>query len=356
MNSAISIILRLKAAGATLWRNHGNIHFSAPRGVLTSEVLLSLRQKRAEILPLLPDGPDTASHTAQTPNIVRLDAGPAGRRVFCIHPIDGGIEAYFHLARELASRGVSTHGICAFDFTTRRYIPDRVPAIAARYVEQVKHLQKRGPYLLAGWSSGAIIALEMGCELARHHNEVAEVNLLDPPPVSDHTLAELPPAHRDFPGARTKSAWLWWRFMQLNIAADECRLATDFWSMDDSAKCRYLFENRDNPQVVRPGNALLAAHDSDDVLYMFHTVMIQFTALEDYEPARFPGAVNLFITIAENEPSTGIAHERLQHARSFWENKVGAIADLQWVPGNHMAVLRPPHVASVAGAIARDRS
>jgi thioesterase domain-containing protein len=363
-SSARALIEGLQARGAVLWRKDGNVHFRAPRGLLTPEVLLRIRERKVEILPLLPDGPSSdAISIAKTPNVVLLDTGCTSQPVFCVHPIDGSAASYLDLARELASRGASTYGLSALDLHGKKYIPDSLRSIAARYVEQLKHTQKGAPYRLVGWSAGAVIAYEMACELVRKYNEVAELTLLDPPAFfvpAAQQIIELPPGHRDLPlsTAQQESARIWWRFLKLNAASPDeygsYGISTNFWTLDDIGKSRYLLDNRNNPQVIKPDNLFRAARDADDVLYMFHMVNIQHSALEDYKPSSYPGAINLFIAIDAEAP-TEMATECLRWATAMWRRRVGAIAHSEWLPGGHIALVKPPHVATVARTILRNR-
>jgi thioesterase domain-containing protein len=361
-DSAMALVAELQAAGITLWRKDGDVHFRGPRGLLTPEVLLSIKEKKYEILPLLPHRPDPgAICTTQTPNVVCLWAGSTNHQVFCIHAIDGGVASYVHLAQELALRGATTYGICALDLCDRKYIPDSLESIVARYVEQLMDVQKNGPYLLVGWSAGAVIAFEMACQLARKDNAVAGVTLLDPPLHFTRTLEiiELPPGHRhlSLSSAQQESARLWWRFVSLNAASvDESgqyRMSTDFWTMDDAGKSKYLFDNRRNLQVIKPHNGLKSVRDAEDMLYMFHTVNIQYRALEDYNPSTYPGTINLFVTSNAEAHNEQLANARLRYAKTIWGRRVGGIAHSELVPGGHIDIVMPPYVANVARSILR---
>ncbi len=51
--------------------------------------------------------------------------------------------------------------------------------IAAHYISEIKTVQAEGPYLLAGYSLGGIIAYEMSCQLLKNHEKVAFTGLFD---------------------------------------------------------------------------------------------------------------------------------------------------------------------------------
>jgi aspartate racemase len=56
-----------------------------------------------------------------------------------------------------------------------------VETIAAHYIEQMRTIRPRGPYLLGGFSFGAVVAYEMAQQLKRAGEQVVLLFLLDPP-------------------------------------------------------------------------------------------------------------------------------------------------------------------------------
>jgi aspartate racemase len=68
----------------------------------------------------------------------------------------------------------------------------QVDAIAKHYVEQLRTIRPHGPYLLGGFSFGAVAAFEMAQQLRRDGEEVALVFMLDP----SGTPEALPPVRR----------------------------------------------------------------------------------------------------------------------------------------------------------------
>ncbi|HEU0257513.1 MAG TPA: alpha/beta fold hydrolase [Microbacteriaceae bacterium] len=90
----------------------------------------------------------------------------------------GALALTFHpLSRHLPGRrvyGYQAHGL------ERRGLPDHTVAAAARrYLETLRVLQPKGPYILLGHSFGGLVALEVADTLARAGEEVQLVGLLD---------------------------------------------------------------------------------------------------------------------------------------------------------------------------------
>ncbi len=56
---------------------------------------------------------------------------------------------------------------------------DDVTQLAARYLRDIKALQSNGPYLLAGWSFGALVSFEIACQLRAQGESIAYLGLID---------------------------------------------------------------------------------------------------------------------------------------------------------------------------------
>lgn len=103
-----------------------------------------------------------------------------GRRapLFCVHPHDGQVFLYHHLARHLNAEQPVFAFQAAELMTNGRKLP-RPEVLAADYVEELLAFQPGGPYFLAGYCSGAPVALEMARRLRQAGREVGLLILMD---------------------------------------------------------------------------------------------------------------------------------------------------------------------------------
>jgi thioesterase domain-containing protein len=112
-----------------------------------------------------------------------LKPGGSERPLFFVHGIGGETETLGRVAGHLPE-GLPVFGI---DVPVEGGTPrpsDSVPAMAAAYVEELKGVQPRGPYRLAGYSFGGSVAFEMACQLDRAGERVEPLIVIDhvPPP------------------------------------------------------------------------------------------------------------------------------------------------------------------------------
>lgn len=119
---------------------------------------------------------------AETPRpkcLVRLQDGEAGRRpLFCVHPAGGTATCYGDLARHLGS-GLPMYAFQAPGLTGERPRPVLLEDLAARYLGEMRAVQAEGPYQIAGWSVGGVIAFEMTRQLTAQGQQVSLLALFD---------------------------------------------------------------------------------------------------------------------------------------------------------------------------------
>jgi thioesterase domain-containing protein len=105
---------------------------------------------------------------------------PHGPRppLFCVHPAGGAVLCYVDLARWLGP-DQPLYGLQGPDPRGDREPFGSVEEMAACYVEAIRAVQPRGPFFLAGFSFGGLVAYEMSQQLHRAGLAVALLALLD---------------------------------------------------------------------------------------------------------------------------------------------------------------------------------
>ncbi|WP_029013115.1 non-ribosomal peptide synthetase [Niveispirillum irakense] len=112
------------------------------------------------------------------PVMVPINRGLEGERpVFLVHPTGGSVLCYRDLARRLGTTrpvyALQDPGLeGSADYTS-------VEELAALYIARIRPLATGGPYYLAGWSSGGVIAFEMARQLLARGEEVGLLAMID---------------------------------------------------------------------------------------------------------------------------------------------------------------------------------
>ena len=348
--SADDLVNTLTAQGVVLWREGENIRYRAPSGLLTPDLLACIKAQKSELLKHLdrhlpPTSPSRSGHQ----NVLVLQEGSARNSLFCVHAVDGGIGCFLKLA-EYLSPHVKTYGITAMDLIHRTYPPRYVKQLAKHYVSQVQEVQACGPYALVGWSAGSWIAFEMACELSNRGAEVASVTVLDAGAPPRKPVLERPSSSigLSLSPSQDESARLWWRFLALYTAdVDDDPFPPHFWLMDDSQKSRFVLDHSRDRAIFPHDHVPSSGKNAADILYMFNTVNIQYDALMTYEPSRYEGPLNLFLSWRSTVDNIAVT-PRLRNAEAFWRSKISGTLHLELISGDHTAPLSHPGLQMVA--------
>jgi amino acid adenylation domain-containing protein len=106
--------------------------------------------------------------------LIPLQEGSPDRRpLFCAHPVGGEVVAYRELARRLGA-DQPVYGLQSPDPPL-----ENIREMAALYVAAVREIQPAGPYRIAGWSMGGVVAYEMAWQLKEQGEEVETLALID---------------------------------------------------------------------------------------------------------------------------------------------------------------------------------
>jgi amino acid adenylation domain-containing protein len=259
----------------------------------------------------LPTGPRRSSQ------VVTLRPGPSGRSLYLMHPLGGELICYRELAR--ASRAPAR--LLGIGWTgDPPQAGSSLAQIASAHVEQLRTIQPDGPYMLAGWSFGGVLAYEMAQQLTAAGGEVSFLGLLDANPVID-PITGLPIAQTPF----------------LGLLDDVLR------RLDDPAAAGAEVAELTSSQtwVQLMGAPIASGASSAYLRTVLATARACMEAATRYQPGPYPGPVWCF-----QAAQAGAAHqERLAAAiRRLCTGSCDVIS----VPGNHWGFIRSEHVGKAA--------
>jgi len=113
-------------------------------------------------------------------SLLSLSAGAGDLPLVLIHPIGGTVFGYTQLAAELAAT-FRVYGLQAPGLAEPAAIAASLDDLVTDYTRQIRAALPDGPYRLAGWSMGGVIAFEITRRLEQAGAEVALLALLDAP-------------------------------------------------------------------------------------------------------------------------------------------------------------------------------
>jgi thioesterase domain-containing protein len=248
-----------------------------------------------------------------------------------VHPVGGEVLCYLDLARALGEHQ-PVFGLQSPTGTAAA--PRGIADMAADYLQAIRAVQPLGPYRLAGWSMGGVVAFEMARQLATAGEGVELLAVIDAAaPLAatgnEHDLlSEVLLFARDLwgiSGRRLDAA-------QLASRDDLRRLAPD-------DLLRQLFEEAHAAGLLPP------ELDFAPLRRSFERFAANRRALATYAGGPYPGAMVL-VRGAETDHGAAAGDETL----GWGQLARGGVA-LSFSPGDHYTMVRRPQVETLAGQL-----
>lgn len=252
--------------------------------------------------------------------IVTLRPGPSNRSLYLVHPLGGELLGY----RELAQASAAPFRLLGIGWTGEPpAFGSELGEIARTHVEQLRTIEPDGPYRLAGWSFGGVLAYEMAQLLIADGSTVDFLGLFDANPVID-PLTGLPMARTPFLG-----------LLDTVVARLDDPAATD----------ADLFELTSTETWVQLMGAPIAAGASSAYLRtVLDTARACMNAAMEYRPRPYPGPVHLF-----QAAGAGPARQS-ELVTAMRELCTGPLTVIP-IDGDHWTFIRGEHVTETAAKL-----
>jgi thioesterase domain-containing protein/acyl carrier protein len=268
---------------------------------------------------------DQGAHVASP--VVPLSAGGSRPRFFCVHPGGGGVLCY----RDLTERLGPDQPV--FAFQARGLEGEAEPAsemaeLARTYVAAMKSVQPAGPYLIGGWSFGGKVAFEMACQLEAQGEPPAVLVLFDS--AGPTALSR-----------REEVATLLALAAEAGIAVDEEELRR----LAPEARLRYL------AGLAAAAGAVPDGVGEEHLRRVLAVQQANHHAAVGYQPGIYGGKV-VMLRASERlgDDSPGLTAGPAEYG---WGPYCAQPVIVLPVPGNHLTMVRPPHVETLAGVLGR---
>jgi len=248
---------------------------------------------------------------------------------------------YATLARRLGT-DQPLYGLQAQGLTDDRPPHERVEDMATEYLQAIRTVQPAGPYQLAGWSLGGLVAFEMAQQLTRAGETVALLAVFDTWQPAVFTYLE------DIDDAEAVAFVVQ---MMPHTPFDEQRAlsADELRRRSPQDRLAYLAE------AARQANYRLTADSSEgDTSRLDRYIRIYKShgrATANYRPQVYPGRITFFQ--AESIVRADFrAAARKGDASSIWRDWSLQPLTVHLVPGDHDALMDEPYVGVLAEKLA----
>ncbi|RUS94201.1 hypothetical protein DSM106972_093980 [Dulcicalothrix desertica PCC 7102] len=269
--------------------------------------------------------------------LVAIQPNGENPRLFCVHPIFGVVLPYFELAHYLG-KNQPFYGLQPVGIDGESTPLTRIEDMATCYIKALRTVQPNGPYFLAGWSFGGLVAFEMAQQLQSNGDEVALLALLDTAaPISSNQ----PSVGDVLKYIFTVAARNIWSFL-----LDYCYL---FIASNSKNKFVKKIVSNILSRFLQGDTAianLLSDESKSQILNeltispMLRIFQANTQAVLNYVPKVYPNRITLF--------RTNVHQGAVQNLNDCWDALTSEGVDTHIIPGNHLNMLKAPNVETLA--------
>jgi thioesterase domain-containing protein len=218
-----------------------------------------------------------------------------------------------------------------------------IEEMAASYLALIRTVQPKGPYLLGGWSSGGVVALEIAQQLQRQGDELGLLAIIDSFLPNAQLRAKAMQEEIDFGDAGVVKELI--RRFKITIPDDLDQRELD-------AQLSYAVEQ------AKKMHALPVDVSLEFLRRAICAMTINKHAAHVYVPQSYPYQIDYFAAsdsleqnadLGEEEVSVEVAvpRDRLQ----LWREVAQGGMQLHVIPGDHLNLIEEPNVQVLAKAL-----
>jgi len=257
---------------------------------------------------------DQQQKTLDWTPLVPLKLQGSRRPLFCVHPGGGNALCYLPLADALGPDqpllALQAPGIDGVEEPLTS-----ISAMASRYIEAIQSHEPEGPYRIAGWSFGGLVAYEMACQLERAGQKVELLAILD--------------------------AGILYSFVVLRALFPNDDVPMFNFSTIDAGEMLAAYSGSvEKAQLIPPGA------DETMALRVIEIIKANAESVFAFRPQPYGGRALLF---RPTEPFENVRVRR-DPFDEWSELCAGGVEQVQ-VAGHHLTMVHPPHVADLAAKL-----
>ncbi|WP_035373166.1 non-ribosomal peptide synthetase [Pseudoduganella violaceinigra] len=275
---------------------------------------------------------DTHKHAGRHPNLVPIRPAGSQAPLFLIHPVGGEVQYAYDLARHLDA-SLPVYGLAASGWAQGETPRASIEAMAGAYLEAIRQVQPSGPYSLAGWSLGGMVAYEIAQRLHAAGERVRFLGMIDSGSSANLRATMTLAANGEFDQACAFLQWVSDLHPGLDIQRHtavaqllELGRRNELDAMIALCKREQILDSRLDDDFVRRTVAIYQAGGKAALAY------------EAPAPA---GTVHLFS--AERAPGVD--------ATLGWRKLLGGSLQHITIGGSHATIVKPPHIEKLGKGI-----
>jgi thioesterase domain-containing protein/acyl carrier protein len=254
--------------------------------------------------------------------------------LFIVHGIGGEVLTFAGLALRLPA-DLPVYGIQAAGPGADREMPVDIDKLGERYAEILLSVDPDGPYYVAGYSSGAVVALEVGRSLQARGRPVALVLALD-----GGLPAAIKPVRRHTPASLARQMGCW-------IVDDALSTSIGDWWLRVSSTARSVAARFGLAAGGRRGDIRdqvgMGRYPDNSVALLTE----RYDAFRRHRPQPYPGRIALI-----RSRTGSLFGARTDNLDAAWRALAQGPFTVTYVKGSHWNILVEPRVNDLARIVA----
>ena len=238
---------------------------------------------------------------------------------YCVHAVGGNVLQLANLASALQP-DIPFYGFQSVGLEAEQEPIDNVEAMATHYIKALQSHQKNGPYQLAGYSFGGMVAYEMAKQLQAQQQTVSQLILIDAPAPA---LIALNQQETILPDHREELVVMLEKVLPF---IDKTHLQTLITTPDKDLLAQILNLVKTHAEGIDPA-----------IITRFYQVYhSNVKAMQAYHPQSSLDISVTLLKASEKQPD--------QYPDLGWEQHVGRAVEVKEIPGNHHSILDQNHL------------
>jgi amino acid adenylation domain-containing protein len=278
----------------------------------------------------------------QWQTVVRIQPNGSRLPFFCVHGFGGGVLGYADLAH-LLGPDQPFYGLQATGLDGQSTPDITIEAMATRYIAAMRTVQPNGPYSIGGYCFGGVVAFEMARQLNAQGESIALLAVMEGYAPARHRARSSVLSPQRI-GAVWHNLPYWWRdYRDLGVVGTRIRVQR---KMQQWRKRVLRSLGRATETTAQD---LLVDDLSVMPQHQLNLLQIHLRAMRSYQPQPYAGCVTLFA--ARGKTISSALFGSLDPAQG-WGRLTQSGVEIRLVDGGHRNIHLPPHVTSLAAALA----
>jgi acyl-CoA synthetase (AMP-forming)/AMP-acid ligase II/thioesterase domain-containing protein len=245
--------------------------------------------------------------------------------LFLIHPGVGEVLVFLNLAKYIVDRPV--YAIRARGFDGEEFFND-IPEVISTYHKAIKEVQPNGPYALAGYSYGSMIAFEISKVLESKGDEVAFLGVFNLPPHIKFRMRQL-----DWTEVILNLAY----FLDLMTEEYAHEISPEMHKLEHEQVLDFIISKAPPTRMVEMALDKKKLATWADLAYRMQAIA------QDYDPSGKVGVMDIFYAIPLSAVAKTKGEWKEKHL-SKWSEFVQTPPQFHEVEGAHYTMISPLHV------------